>query len=691
MEEGSTIGNFENDDVKNLYFGAHGLYRNAKQVDLYLKAYNAVSDDLSSDSEKVIQLQNMLMEVDKLWEMISSGTLQPTNLTTSLHIVENLTYDFLQLARSMCSSVWAQFDLSSMLVGLAIFSLALIVIVFEITSSLQTNWTGISMFGGFTIIGTTILVHLYYPLITSIRGYECSILIIIVIMSALYFILTLQNHQYKKCIAMKYMLDCEHLPVIVVALMFAVFFSNSYVVCEDSVVSFLTISLLGYKALFSNLDRKQGKRIERKSKQKSLPFPWYRFRSIVLAVVSGVCIRAFTMFKKCREEQWWCAPTDVFRSLSDISTSSSNYTSFKSWRFFISIICVWALILSFQWLLRRAGNLNGFLPAVMCATYAPAIMGICICFYWALQCLPSTLFGHILQQYEVVLPNVVFIVAALCIIVLLLRPLCIYTVFQNNDNIGPILSGDKGEIFHLVYRYIKGNWRKHLSLQHGESKKNTVIVYGLASVFSASVFAAIIIVTPTLILLTNDGLALAFLILVVAAASGLQCLVQSKYSGRQYDGNYGLIIFKTVRFCSCTESCFFFPESISIPWSWVLLWSLLSSIGFYGTGHQYTFTSLHWNAALVGSDGQFTNYVLPAIKVLLNTFSSTLLFAMSLPLLLLWPFTSRLIFDNEVHHMSETSDDIKKGEFVLHGEPRFFRALFDLSTKYLAVQGIKVI
>lgn len=56
-------------------------------------------------------------------------------------------------------------------------------------------------------------------------------------------------------------------------------------------------------------------------------------------------------------------------------------------------------------------------------------------------------------------------------------------------------------------------------------------------------------------------------------------------------------------------------QMFHVPWSYVLIWGLLASYFFYGTGHQPTFPGIHWYAAFVGTGGQFTSNIIPGILV----------------------------------------------------------------------------
>lgn len=66
-------------------------------------------------------------------------------------------------------------------------------------------------------------------------------------------------------------------------------------------------------------------------------------------------------------------------------------------------------------------------------------------------------------------------------------------------------------------------------------------------------------------------------------------------------------------------------------WGSAMGWLLLGQLGFFGTGHQTSFSTIHWKAAFVGAPIDQPPMTLGALKVLLNTFAGPLLAAASLP------------------------------------------------------------
>ncbi|XP_022258329.1 GPI ethanolamine phosphate transferase 3-like [Limulus polyphemus] len=125
------------------------------------------------------------------------------------------------------------------------------------------------------------------------------------------------------------------------------------------------------------------------------------------------------------------------------------------------------------------------------------------------------------------------------------------------------------------------------------------------------------------------------------------------------------------------------PSKFHLPSSVVLNWVLFSCHGFFVTGHQCTFPSIHWQAAFVGNSGEFSTNLIPGFLVAFNTFSSYLLFGLSLPLLVTWPVGRHAVFQ---------SQNTDQGELALFKAPaEFRRGLLRLLIQYILFHGLKLL
>ena len=120
------------------------------------------------------------------------------------------------------------------------------------------------------------------------------------------------------------------------------------------------------------------------------------------------------------------------------------------------------------------------------------------------------------------------------------------------------------------------------------------------------------------------------------------------------------------------------------------------SISFlFASGHQMTITTVRWEAAYIGFHGDFDNYIIPSILILLNTFASYILGVLSMSLLLFWPrIRGHLPFLFEKAkggRHQELSAEEKKGEFALNEDHIGLRAsLFKALLGYMVFHGCKV-
>ena len=131
-----------------------------------------------------------------------------------------------------------------------------------------------------------------------------------------------------------------------------------------------------------------------------------------------------------------------------------------------------------------------------------------------------------------------------------------------------------------------------------------------------------------------------------------------------------------------------------VPWSSVICWGFLTTYFFYGTGHNPTFPGIQWDAAFVGTGGQFSNHIVPALLVGLNTFTSHVVLSLMLPILLVAPFTLHTMFSKILPSGVKDgvkSNDMKQGELILYErDDMLYQGMFILCAKYMLFFGIRV-
>lgn len=126
-------------------------------------------------------------------------------------------------------------------------------------------------------------------------------------------------------------------------------------------------------------------------------------------------------------------------------------------------------------------------------------------------------------------------------------------------------------------------------------------------------------------------------------------------------------------------------------WTALSVWFILSVHGFYVTGHQPTFSSLHWSAAFVGFTGDWggSNFF-PALLVGFNTFMAQILFGLSLPLIVLAPLAIGVAFPRLRGNRLE-SEETSRGEFLLVDRPEKAKeAVLFTAGSYILLHAAKV-
>jgi phosphatidylinositol glycan class O len=126
------------------------------------------------------------------------------------------------------------------------------------------------------------------------------------------------------------------------------------------------------------------------------------------------------------------------------------------------------------------------------------------------------------------------------------------------------------------------------------------------------------------------------------------------------------------------------------PWYAVTAWGTLVMTSYYGTGHQTTFPSIQWQAAFVGTSGEFSSQIIPGLMVTVSTFSAQVWLGVLLPLLLVCPFT--ILTTCPKHWVKQ---DVRRG--AVNGEVYLYEnstlaghAAFLLCVKYIIFFALRV-
>lgn len=604
------------------------LAHNVQQVQKYLLEYKKVGNEFSGE------LWNRL---EKLNRKINKNLDELTIREKKMAYIE-----YLNVAKMMCEEVWAKFNIAEMTSGLILMVAVMALIVLMVLSQMKDALV-LKRLLPLTVGVNALFIFTPYASV-SVIGYVASGMIVL----WLYF------HQRSLNCKSSNLNTTDGFSLFLTLCIYLGSFSNSYVVVENYVISFMLLSLVIMYSFISFLRRQRKKNMNTLSwKNVKVSLNVRNVVCFMAVIVLLVSVRGSSSYWKCREEQPWCVPSQAHTPMIGLPES------FRNWRYFTSLFALVLLV----WLPRRwlimCGNLNGSRLGVLLVNYVPVITGVFVAAHWALQAAP--LQNSPLSEHVVVPPRLTFAVTILFAVTLFCIPLLIYEV-PPKKSFGPVVNHPYGfvpQVYHkLIEKYHDGN----------SKNSNIPVVYGLATAVSAPVVSIVTALLVVLTMLAGDGLAPAVLVLVVTATS----------------------CFMVQAVCSWMTANDI--ETLLKPsWTALSVWFILSVHGFYVTGHQPTFSSLHWSAAFVGFTGDWggSNFF-PALLVGFNTFMAQILFGLSLPLIVLAPLAIGVAFPRLRGNRLE-SEETSRGEFLLVDRPEKAKeAVLFTAGSYILLHAAKV-
>ncbi|EDW85727.1 uncharacterized protein Dwil_GK22996 [Drosophila willistoni] len=448
----------------------------------------------------------------------------------------------------------------------------------------------------------------------------------------------------------------------------AVYFSNSFVIQEAKILSYLLggiVLLLAYELI------QLSARLDFKQKFKAPQFLRSTLLRLILASLLAVCfIRfAFTLFR-CREEQGNC--TD-FATQQGFVTKKSGLS-----RVYISAVVIIVIYTTLTRLyLRSCGNLTGNSPNVLLARYGPTVASICAG-------------GHILlanssikNVHRVHIDAMALVIYALLIVQIVIvswSPLMTFVLPPRNPNVISVNGKDSivPEIFKKMKRMYEGD--------DAERRHEIPVVYGLATVYSSVIITFGVFLSMVLIVLLEPRAAIG---LVASMAIGAILLSVN-----------GILRYRTATsFESCVQPTF----------TALVGWFLLANFCFFATSHQTTLSQIDWRAAFVGrTTGLGQSNVISGALVILNTFCGHIFFFTVYALLSTETFSLFALFPNLIRSNSRLgkgdsatalSDvanesvgfDMTRGELSLYEyEDVFLGSNFKVATQFIMLQGLKI-
>lgn len=646
------------------------LKQNIEQTTNYIHRYSLNKNEFSQ--EKLTQLK---MKYNKLQDLVQN-TLDPAKFKN--FVVKGL--DYMQSLRRMCEEVWVEFDPMLMSRGLVITFVSIFfcfLIVDRLPSDvLNSTFLVVGYISMFIAIGVCIISY-HMNLVQNLEqgiyfftGIVSLFLMSVVIIQNWDRIVMNWHNQVRAndwtCIYCR----------ILIALSLFVMFSNSYVVEEGSVLSYLFLSLL-WLIVFNIKITKKESSSSRLKVEKSIfsslfqQFSVIKWKIIAVVVTVSFLLRLSHYYWRCREEQVNCESFVTHKPYSSATLVEGKYRNAEC----LFTLVFLGMFVSFGriWL-RSCGNLVGFSPNITLSRYIPTVIVVCTGGFWILHSLPRDMRLKFFLPWQLqFLPWVIYFVTGTALLVFFVQPLCVYSIPRHKD---PLISvyGQENSIPQLFHQVKEMMTKRNKSTKSGKGDyvsvdKQFPVIYGLATVYSALFVNLTVFLCLFIALLLGDVLAPSILLMV------LVCI--------------GLLIVLAVLQC---EKAVLTAQLFVVPWSSVMCWGLLSVYFFYGTGHQPTFPSIQWDAAFVGTGGQFSNHIIPAVLIGINTFSSQIIMGLTLPMVLIAPFTLSVTAPKLITANSDFKvDDLKKGEMLLfEKDGLFYQGLFTLCTKYILFYGMRM-
>jgi len=683
--------------IAQLERAVSALQNNAAQISRYLDAYTAVLDELP----QVEYAELSLLLTNTNTHAIDLSSLrnvqgQEIELLRRLKTLRTSYRKYLRNARTMCQNVWARFDGSSMLLGGVTLASGVILLVFlwivsdpslehiprklytcVVGSAWQLLFSGYLNHVGLGLSGLVASLTLGFPAIV-ISTYIVHRIITSVQKASSDRDSDMMPQKHNKVIIDWNFVDLFSLGCMLVYGAFP--FANSFLIYEDRAVLFIFMSIIvillhrTLKEMYRKSNNsegasgyvgKKGSFVSRFDVVRVLTSPGSLI--ILLVATMFAVLRLSAIFRACREEQHAC---ELSPFLTPLSSMSEN--GYKDLRFFLSAGCLLSLVYGCRCWLRTHGNLNGESILVLLARFAMPLIAICVIFHWAFGTLPAKLLSTLPIWQITVFARLVYLIAALVILVVISAPLMVYLVPGSNPS-KSLPTASEGHM-QAMYKHVKANWRDYF-LSGGQSDttgdRRPPTVYGLGTAYTASLVTLLLFLATVLAMLLGDGMSIAITLQMAASLLLLETIA-----------TYIRVKGQGVK----TEDA---------PWCCVILWCMLSSIFFFASGHQHTLTHIRWESAYVGFHGDHATYIIPATLVILNTFAAQVISVLGLPLILLWPLVNgRFAFkysSKEFTKFSLGADVETRGEMALCDDaPRLQTSLFRLIIAAMTYYSFKL-
>lgn len=516
-----------------------------------------MAKDVPADS--LSQLRAHFSQISSQYmSSIRDGTPVPAELVASMQ-------EYLSSVRETCRASWARFNPLKMAAGLLVLSFGCILCYVISELSILILQGGILMtpvLSGLMVGGAVAVAQIFtlgYVEVSWCLGAA-------VLFSEALFLWRAQ----RMCPHGRLFNWCILTPPLLVLLLRCVsLLSDSYVISEGRVVTFLLFSLGLYVPLQLNW---HGLLVPVPSTDtqkppgifvSSLPPSVVRRECSTLLVCVGVlvaCLYLSLSFHSCREEQGACQPSVFLTPLSRVQDSR-----LRNLHYVLSLasLCAWTFLLH-RWL-RHYGNLNCTGVVVFTARCLLPLASICMGLHWAVSATPEDTFknlAELINLAQVILPHIAFGLLGLGMLLLWLSPLTVFLKtraplnsrtavmpppkYRASTGISP-----QAELHHLIpqlYQRIRQSLDYEGAADTESDKQPAVEAYGLGTVYSAPLVLLCGLMGLGMLLLHPEGMALGFLLLLLQAAALLYLHASSSNLSSQQSHSSKFNFF--LRYCT---------------------------------------------------------------------------------------------------------------------------------------------
>ena len=546
--KGRTSTSFEN-----------ALNINGAQVKRYLDTYRSSSAGGELDSA--------WDEIEGAWEGAVAGNMPSFTMNV-----------FTRYALEACRMMWAQFNVSLIVLGLSILFLGTIgALGVYLALDRMTQWEQwLESVGGVALrwcgIGSAIGLTVALPARFFVK--DIAIIDYVLFGAALASSIAvikegLSLHRIKN-------IDCSSLPLPLILHTLS-FMSNSYTFWEDRVIPYLLLTSLTPFVLTGF----------------AAPTPRLRKWILSFSLLFGICVRLVAVSTVCREEQQpYCHVT--FFSGSTITAPPSLV---------LSIVLPVSAIL--PWLVRqylKVSKSDQGLAAVLLPTVFPGVLTLSS-FVWILEWIETAqLFGPswsgILRFTRTIIAwTSMGTVSVIAVILWWTIPLCIKVETSTPS------AHQKREVSIIGYANAFGSpylmfWLIMFSLVFATSQLTGQVILGIATI------------------------ALLSFLEVVDSVRDVRAL------------NLAFVSTKPSEFLTQTQETRHTLTSVGLRFSEITPIALLALQAFYGTGHQAVISTIQWKSAFLLTSSM--TYPFSPILVAINTLGPIFIFALAVPLIALW-------------------------------------------------------